>query len=65
MMGSEDAVLTMTPGSPVCNTIGAVGGPSSTVYARAGVYASGVGLVLRSRQFPTFAFNCSKKFSTT
>ena len=33
------------------------------VYAPAGAY-SGVGLVLRSRQFPTFAFNSSKKFRT-
>ncbi len=35
------------------------------LYARTDVYASGVGLVLRSRQFPTFALNSSKKFSTT
>ncbi len=33
-------------------------------HARSGVSASGVVLVLRSRQFPTFAFNSSKKFST-
>ena len=34
-------------------------------HARSGVSASGVELVLRSRQFPTLAFNSSKKFSTT
>ena len=39
--------------------------PGTTVYARAGAYASGVELVLRSRQFLTFAFNSSNQFSTT